>query len=245
MSAIVRGATKVAKKVAKRRGRPKGSKKGRKAIPQKIKDKAAAAGFPSVKKWKEAGSPEPPKKKKKAGKNLTKKELAEILARPLPPELQPKKLSKRWQKVKDQQEQSMQGLSSVTGPRRRMVSGVAEGPNSPALSKVIPPKMSAAQRRARIAQGIVGGPRAARPGRKGEQVRDIGEYAPPRQQVADAMGLTGRGQSGLGEGLPSLEELAGMGFQITKKGGQIKGKSKKSSNKYRGWGAARKPKGSK
>ena len=54
MSAIVRGATKVAKKVAKR-GRPKGSKKGRKPIPQEIKDKAKKAGFTSVKKWKEAG----------------------------------------------------------------------------------------------------------------------------------------------------------------------------------------------
>ena len=121
-----------------------------------------------------------------------------------------------------------------------MVSGVPEGPNSPALSQVIPPKMSAAQRRARIAQGIVGGPRAARPGRKGEQVRNIGEFAPPREQIADAMGLTGRGE------MPTIEDFIKMeGFQVTKKGGQIKGKSKKSSNKYRGWGAARKPKGSK
>ena len=215
-------------RTAAKRGRPKGSKKGRKAIPESIKKKAKAAGFTSVKKWKEAGSPEPvekPKKKKGSGPKRTRREEGELAAL-----------------IRTQQRDA----AEVAGnPRRRVVSGVPEGPNSPALSQVIPPKMSAAQRRARIAQGLVGGPRAARPGRKGEQVRDIGEYAPPRQQVADAMGLTGRGQSGLGEGLPSLEELAGMGFQITKKGGQIKGKSKKSSNKYRGWGAARKPKGSK
>ena len=205
------------------RGRPKGSKKGRKAIPQKIKDKAAAAGFTSVKKWKEAGSPEPKKKdKKKKGSKpkRTRREERELAA-----------LTRAQQR----------DAAEVAGnPRRRMVSGVEEGPNSPALSKVIPPKMSAAQRRARIAQGLVGGPRAARPGRKGEQVRDIGEFAPPRQQVADAMGLTGRGE------LPTLEDFIEMeGFQITKKGGQIKGKSKKSSNRYRGWGAARKPKRSK
>ena len=212
------------KAASKGRGRPKGSKKGRKPIPQNIKDKAKKAGFTSVKKWKEAGSPEPvekPKKKKGSGPKRTRREEGELAAL-----------------IRTQQRDA----AEVAGnPRRRVVSGVPEGPNSPALSQVIPPKMSAAQRRARIAQGLVGGPRAARPGRKGEQVRDIGEYAPPRQQVADAMGLTGRGE------MPTLEDFIEMeGFQITKKGGQIKGKSKKkSSNKYRGWGAARKPKGGK
>ena len=211
------------KAASKGRGRPKGSKKGRKPIPQNIKDKAKKAGFTSVKKWKEAGSPEPvekPKKKKGSGPKRTRREEGELAAL-----------------IRTQQRDA----AEVAGnPRRRVVSGVPEGPNSPALSQVIPPKMSAAQRRARIAQGLVGGPRAARPGRKGEQVRDIGEYAPPRQQVADAMGLTGRGE------MPTIEDFIKMeGFQVTKKGGQIKGKSKKSSNKYRGWGAARKPKGSK
>ena len=210
-------------RTAAKRGRPKGSKKGRKAIPESIKKKAKAAGFTSVKKWKEAGSPEPKKKdrkKKGSGPKRTRREERELAA-----------LTRAQQR----------DAAEVAGnPRRRMVSGVAEGPNSPALSKVIPPKMSAAQRRARIAQGLVGGPRAARPGRKGEQVRDIGEFAPPRQQVADAMGLTGRGE------MPTLEDFIEMeGFQITKKGGQIKGKSKKSSNRYKGWGAARKPKRSK
>jgi hypothetical protein len=223
IGAIARGATKVAK--AAKRGRPKGSKKGRKAIPESVKKKAKAAGFTSVKKWKEAGSPEPKKKKDKKKKSS-----------------EPKRTRREERELAALTRAQQRDAAEVAGsPRRRMVSGVAEGPNSPALSKVIPPKMSAAQRRRRIAQGLVGGPR-----RPGEQVRDIGEYAPPRQQVADAMGLTGRGQSGLGEGLPSLEELSGMGgFQITKKGGQIKGKSKKSSNRYKGWGAARKPKRSK
>ena len=224
---IARTTTKVAK--ATKRGRPKGSKKGRKAIPEAIKKKAKAAGFTSVKKWKEAGSPEPVKKKSKKKKGSepkrTRREESELAA------------LTRAQRADD--------MEVAGSPRRRMVSGVAEGPNSPALSKVIPPKMSAAQRRDRIKRGLVGGPRPARPGRKGEQVRDIGEYAPPRQQIAEEMGLTNRGQSGLGEGLPSLEELAGMGFQIAKKGGQVKKKSKKSSKKYKGWGAARKPKRSK
>jgi hypothetical protein len=205
---------------AAKRGRPKGSKKGRKAIPQNIKDKARRAGFTSVKKWKEAGSPEPEKtdkKKKGSGRKRTGREESELAA------------LTRAQRADD--------MEVAGSPRRRMVSGVAEGPNSPALSKVRPPKMSAAQRRARIAQGLVGGPRAARPGRKGEQVRDIGEYAPPREQIADAMGLTGRGE------MPTLEEFIEMeGFQIAKKGGQVKKKSKKSSKKYKGWGAARKPK---
>ena len=200
------------------------SKKGRKAIPEAIKKKAKAAGFTSVKKWKEAGSPEPKKKKDKKKKGSepkrTRREERELAA------------LTRAQRADD--------MEVAGSPRRRMVSGVAEGPNSPALSKVRPPKMSAAQRRARIAQGLVGGPRAARPGRKGEQVRDIGEFAPPRQQVADAMGLTGRGE------MPTLEEFIEMeGFQIAKKGGQVKKKSKKSSKKYKGWGAARKPKRSK
>jgi len=219
-------------RTAAKRGRPKGSKKGRKAIPESIKRKAKAAGFTSVKKWKEAGSPEPKKKdKKKKGSEpkRTRREERELAA------------LTRAQRADD--------LEVAGSPRRRATGPdylaerykVAEGINSPALSKVLSPKMSSAQRRARIAQGLVGGPRAARPGRKGEQVRNTGEYAPPRQQVAEEMGLTGRGE------MPTLEDFIEMeGFQITKKGGQIKGKSKKkSSNKYRGWGAARKPKGSK
>lgn len=197
------------------------SKKGRKAIPQNIKDKAKRAGFTSVKKWKEAGSPEPKKEKAKKKKDS-----------------EPKITGKRKREIDAlTRAQRADDMEVAGSPRRRMVSGVAEGPNSPALSKVRPPKMSAAQRRARIAQGLVGGPRAARPGRKGEQVRDIGEYAPPREQIADAMGLTGRGE------MPTLEEFIEMeGFQIAKKGGQVKKKSKKSSKKYKGWGAARKPK---
>tara|TARA_R110000824_G_scaffold43088_8_gene126430 strand:+ start:10254 stop:10961 length:708 start_codon:yes stop_codon:yes gene_type:complete len=232
--AIARGVSRVTK--AATRGRPKGSKKGRKAIPEAIKKKAKDAGFPSVKKWKEAGSPEPKKKdkgKKDSGRKRTRREERELAA------------LERAQRADDMQ---------VVGNPRRRATGpdylaerykVAEGLNSPALSKVIPPKMSAAQRRARITQGLVGNPPPARPGHKGKQVSNIGEFAPPRGQVADEMGLTSRKQSGLGEGLPSLEELSGMGFQIKEEGGQIKGKSKKSSKKYKGWGAARKPKGGK
>ena len=220
MSAIVRGVTYVAK----------AAKRGRK----KIRGRRSAA-------VKELMDNNP---------NLTRKEAEKIAAgKKKDKKKKDKKKKSREPKRTRREERELAALTraqqrdaaEVAGnPRRRMVSGVAEGPNSPALSKVIPPKMSAAQRRARIAQGLVGGPRAARPGRKGEQVRDIGEFAPPRQQVADAMGLTGRGE------MPTLEDFIEMeGFQITKKGGQIKGKSKKSSNRYKGWGAARKPKRSK
>lgn len=111
-------------------------------------------------------------------------------------------------------QQKADDMESSGGPRRRSVDGVAEGPNRPALSKIQPPKMSAAQRRRRVAQGLVGGPRA---GRK-EQVRDIGEYAPPASQTAREMGLTGK--------IDEDEIMELGGFEIRRGGGQIKYKKK-------------------
>ena len=184
-------------KKAKKRGR-KG--KGRKAISPEIKAKAKAAGFTSVKKWEEAGKPGP-KKQQKSG-----------TAKRKDTEMPTGKRGREIQKL--QRQQKADDMESSGGPRRRNVEGVAEGPNRPALSKIQPPKMSAAQRRRRVAQGLVGGPRA---GRK-EQVRDIGEYAPPASQTAREMGLTGK--------IDEDEIIELGGFEIRKGGGQIKYKKK-------------------
>jgi hypothetical protein len=121
-----------------------------------------------------------------------------------------------------ERQQKADNMEASGGPRRRKVGPdyldekfmVAEGVNSPAISKVQPPKMSAAQRRRRIAQGLVAGPRA---GRK-EQVRDIGEYAPPASQTAREMGLTGK--------IDEDEIMELGGFEIRRGGGQIKYKKK-------------------
>ena len=184
-------------KKAKKRGR-KG--KGRKAISPEIKAKAKAAGFTSVKKWEEAGKPGP-KKQQKSG-----------TAKRKDTEMPTGKRGREIQKLLRQQKAD--DMESSGGPRRRNVEGVAEGPNRPALSKIQPPKMSAAQRRRRVAQGLVGGPRA---GRK-EQVRDIGEYAPPASQTAREMGLTGK--------IDEDEIMELGGFEIRRGGGQIKYKKK-------------------
>ena len=188
---------KILKTSAKKRGR-KG--KGRKAISPEIKAKAKAAGFTSVKKWEEAGKPGP-KKQQKSG-----------TAKRKDTEMPTGKRGREIQKL--QRQQKADDMESSGGPRRRNVEGVAEGPNRPALSKIQPPKMSAAQRRRRVAQGLVGGPRA---GRK-EQVRDIGEYAPPASQTAREMGLTGK--------IDEDEIIELGGFEIRKGGGQIKYKKK-------------------
>ena len=184
-------------KKAKKRGR-KG--KGRKAISPEIKAKAKAAGFTSVKKWEEAGKPGP-KKQQKSG-----------TAKRKDTEMPTGKRGREIQKLLRQQKAD--DIESSSGPRRRNVEGVAEGPNRPALSKIQPPKMSAAQRRRRVVQGLVGGPRA---GRK-EQVRDIGEYAPPASQTAREMGLTGK--------IDEDEIMELGGFEIRRGGGQIKYKKK-------------------
>ena len=184
-------------KKAKKRGR-KG--KGRKAISPEIKAKAKAAGFTSVKKWEEAGKPGPKKQQKSGTAKRKDTEMPTV------------KRGREIQKL--QRQQKADDIESSSGPRRRNVEGVAEGPNRPALSKIQPPKMSAAQRRRRVAQGLVGGPRA---GRK-EQVRDIGEYAPPASQTAREMGLTGK--------IDEDEIIELGGFEIRKGGGQIKYKKK-------------------
>ena len=184
-------------KKAKKRGR-KG--KGRKAISPEIKAKAKAAGFTSVKKWEEAGKPGP-KKQQKSG-----------TAKRKDTEMPTGKRGREIQRLMRQQKAD--DMESSGGPRRRSVDGVAEGPNRPALSKIQPPKMSAAQRRRRVAQGLVGGPRA---GRK-EQVKDIGEYAPPASQTAREMGLTGK--------IDEDEIMELGGFEIRRGGGQIKYKKK-------------------
>ena len=133
-------------------------------------------------------------------------------------------------------EQKADDMETSKGPRRRRVGPeyladqyrVGEGVNAPALSKVKPPeKMSPAQRRRRVTQGIVGGPRPQKKANSRVNVSDIGEFAPPSRDVLRSM----RGDKGDANSEPSdLDILKGNaidpkdfanGFEIRKGGGQI------------------------
>ena len=129
---------------------------------------------------------------------------------------------KEAEKLKDfKNKQEADNRETSGGPRRRNVEGVAEGPNRPALSKVKPdPKMSPAQRRRRVAQGLAGGPRPQRNPDSRTNIRDIGEFTDTTSMVAERMGLGGRGVIDEDE----IIELGG--FEIRKGGGQIQYKKK-------------------
>jgi len=129
---------------------------------------------------------------------------------------------KRGREIKRlQKQQEADNRETSGGPRRRSVEGVAEGPNRPALSKIKPdPKMSPAQRRRRVTQGLAGGPRPQRNPDSRTNVRDIGEFTDTTSMVAERMGLGGRGVIDEDE----IIELGG--FEIRKGGGQIQYKKK-------------------
>ena len=188
--------------VKKKRGR-KG--RGRKAIPAEIKAQAKAAGFTSVKKWEEAGKPGPKRRQKRG------------TAKRKDTEMPTGKRGREIERLLRQQKRD--NMESGGGPRRREVEGVDEGPNRPAISKIKPdPKMSPAQRRRRVAQGLVGGPRPQRNPDSRTNIRDVGEYAPPASQIAKEMGLTGK--------IDEDEIMKLGGFEIRRGGGQIKYKKK-------------------
>ena len=190
------------KKSTKKRGR-KG--KGRKPIPEADKRAAKAAGYTSVKKWKEAGSPKPEKKKSS----------------------RPKKLSKRWERVKKSQERQMRGEGeSRIGARGKTYvndpTDVGEGPNTFPLSKHELPfdKISPARRRQLIQTG------QAMPTKKGvtkknpSGLKKTGRFAEIQENVMEEMGFGGRG-------IIDEDEIIELGgFQIAKGGGQIKYKKK-------------------
>ena len=183
---------------AKKRGR-KG--KGRKPIPAEIKARAKAAGFTSVKKWEEAGKPGPKRKQKKGS---AKRKATEM----------PKgKRGREIAALKRASDMERMGEMAPAMPRRRNVQGVAEGPNRPALSKVIPSKMSKRQTRQRRAMGLID------PATK----RNIGEFSDEVGNIAEAMGLNARGAIDKSE----IDELVESGLlRIKRKGGQISYKKK-------------------
>tara|TARA_R110002012_G_scaffold289306_1_gene482324 strand:- start:1595 stop:2329 length:735 start_codon:yes stop_codon:yes gene_type:complete len=229
------GASKTAKTVVKR-GR-KRKARGRKVIPEHIKNKAKAAGYSSVKKWKEAGSPEPKKKSKKKTKKSekrTKAERSEIA-----------RLAREQRRDRDAQTRSERDTTapvrssvpsggrrlSVRAPERSSVAGqsVEAGP---LRSKVPPPgttradRVSPARRRQLATSGMAGvGPTGL--------MTNKGTFAPPARQTAEAMGIGNKGV------LPSKEELQAMGgFEIKKHGGKVGKKTKRKSSRGVGTGVA-------
>ena len=184
--------------VKKKRGR-KG--KGRKAISPEIKAKAKAAGFTSVKKWEEAGKPGSKTRRKRG------------TAKRKDTEMPKGKRGREIAALKRASDMESMGEMSPAMPRRRNVEGVAEGPNRPALSKVIPPKGSARQTRQRRAMGLID------PATK----RNIGEFSDEVGNIAEAMGLNARGAIDKSE----IDELIESGLlRIKRKGGQISYKKK-------------------
>jgi hypothetical protein len=136
-----------------------------------------------------------------------------------------KKLSPQLKALYRQQQKEMGEGSQNILPRRRATGPEGEKPveQGPLLSKVlIPEKVSPARKRNLIAQG------KARMTKQG--MKETGEFAPSRQNIAEEMGIGGRGS------LPTEEQLRGMGgFEFMKKGGTVK---RRMGGKVRGYGKA-------
>ena len=185
--------------------------KGRKAISPEIKAKAKAAGFTSVKKWEEAGKPGP---KTKQTRGSARKKDTEY-----------DKKSKRGREINRllNQQKADDADSPRIGNRGKTYlndpSDVGEGVNTMPLSKhSLPNKVSRKRRR----QLVETGQAAAAPRTKTNQtgLRNTGRFAEDSGNVAEAMGLRGRGTIDEDE----IMELGG--FEIRKGGGQIKYKKK-------------------
>jgi hypothetical protein len=200
-----------AKSLLKKRGR-KG--KGRKAISPEIKAKAKAAGFTSVKKWEEAGKPGP---KTKQTKGSARKKDTEY-----------NKKSKRGREINRLLKQ--QKADDIDSPRignrgktyLNDPSDVGEGVNTMPLSKhSLPNKVSRKRRR----QLVETGQAAATPRTKTNPsgLRNTGRFAEDSGNVAEAMGLRGRGTIDEDE---IMELVKQGGFEIRRSGGQIKYKKK-------------------
>ena len=207
-SKVVGSLTKSVVKKAKKRGR-KG--KGRKAISPEIKAKAKAAGFTSVKKWEEAGKPGP---KTKQTRGSARKKDAEY-----------DKKSKRGREInrllKQQKADDMdsprignRGKTYLNDP-----SDVGEGVNTMPLSKhSLPNKVSRKRRRQLVETGQAAAAPRTKTNRSG--LRNTGRFAEDSGNVAESMGLSGRGIIDEDE----IMELGG--FEIRRGGGQIKYKKK-------------------
>ena len=163
------------------------------------------------------------------------------------------KVPKRWRGFLAKQRSQMRETDpNYVPPGGAKMTRIKTGPESvpvaqrvqqgPARSQ-IPPlprgEQSKAQFRRRVMQGLQGVTD------KG-QTKDIGQWAPPRQDISEAMGLGGkRGMSDAQ--LNEIAELAAEGkLTIKKEGGSIKSKRKSASKPkgvgqaMRGWGATMK-----
>ena len=199
-----------AKSLLKKRGR-KG--KGRKAISPEIKAKAKAAGFTSVKKWEEAGKPGP---KTKQTRGSARKKDTEY-----------DKKSKRGREINRllKQQKADDADSPRIGNRSKTYlndpSDVGEGVNTmPTSRHSLPTKPSRAKRRRLIETGQAAPTKAGRTKKNPSGLRNTGRFAEPTSNVAESMGLRGRGTIDEDE----IMELGG--FEIRKGGGQIKYKKK-------------------
>ena len=207
-SKLVGSLVKSVVKKAKKRGR-KG--KGRKAISPEIKAKAKAAGFTSVKKWEEAGKPGP---KTKQTRGSTRKKDTEY-----------DKKSKRGREINRllKQQKADAADSPRIGNRGKTYlndpSDVGEGVNTMPLSKhSLPNKVSRKRRRQLVETGQAAAAPRTKTNRTG--LRNTGRFAEDSGNVAESMGLRGRGTIDEDE----IMELGG--FEIRKGGGQIKYKKK-------------------
>ena len=229
MVGFIKTGAKITKKIRKTRK----TKKGRPTIAPHIKQQAKAAGFSSVKKWKEAGSPKP-KSKKKSGEKSSKKSPGKGTKKERQARAQIAKLTR-------EQRRDMKGdqyPSPSSTMRRTMVPapGLYPPPGSSVAgqsveagfprSKTPPPlNQSPKQKRRRTMAGLQGINKRGSP-------LDIGTWAEPRSNVAREMGLLGRGKA------PSEDELKAMGgFEIRKKGGKV---GRGSGKALRGVGCVRK-----
>lgn len=202
-----------AKSLLKKRGR-KG--KGRKAISPEIKAKAKLAGFTSVKKWEEAGKPGP---KTKQTRGSARKKDTEY-----------NKKSKRGREITRLKRQ--QAADDFDAPRignrsktyLNDPSDVGEGVNTmPTSRHSLPTKPSRAKRRRLIETGQAAPTKAGRTKKNPSGLRNTGRFAEPAGNVAEAMGLRGRGTIDEDE---IMELVKQGGFEIRRSGGQIKYKKK-------------------
>lgn len=199
-----------AKSLLKKRGR-KG--KGRKAISPEIKAKSKAAGFTSVKKWEEAGKPGP---KSKQTKGSSRKKDTKMPKGKRGSEI--KKLE-RQQRADDKDSPRIgnRGKTYLNDP-----SDVGEGVNTMPLSKhSLPNKVSRKRRRQLVETGQAAATPRTKTNRSG--LRNTGRFAEDSGNVAEAMGLRGRGTIDEDE---IMELVKQGGFEIRRSGGQIKYKKK-------------------
>lgn len=190
--------------------------KGRKAISPEIKAKAKAAGFTSVKKWEEAGRPGP---KPKQTKGTAREKDTEY-----------DKKSKRGREITRLKRQ--QAADDFDAPRignrsktyLNDPSDVGEGVNTmPTSRHSLPTKPSRAKRRRLIETGQAVPTKAGRTKKNPSGLRNTGRFAEPAGNVAEAMGLRGKGTIDEDE---IMELVKQGGFEIRRSGGQIKYKKK-------------------